>query len=189
MNANWAGFLMWEDKLLVLKCRHGSKEAMGRIYLKYKDYLLTLARGLLAERAAAEDVVHDAFVRFAESAATFRLTGSLKGYLATCTANLARDQIRARARRTEGSAPVGWNGKHTDGPAAQALATEQRMRLRDALAQLPYEQREAVLLHLKAEMKFKDIARLQHVSLSTTYGRYRYGLDKLRSLLNSEVQE
>ena len=39
------------------------------------------------------------------------------------------------------------------------------------------------------QMKFKDIARLQRVSLSTTHGRYRYGLDKLRSLLNSEVQE
>ena len=180
---------MWEDKLLVLKCRHGSREAMGRIYLNYKDYLLTLARGLLGERAAAEDVVHDVFVRFAESAATFRLTGSLKGYLATCTANLARDQIRTRARRAEGPTPAGWNAKDGDRPDTQAVATEQRVQLQQALAQLPYEQREAVLLHLKAEMKFKDIARLQRVSLSTTHGRYRYGLDKLRSLLDSEVHQ
>jgi RNA polymerase sigma-70 factor, ECF subfamily len=180
---------MWEDKLLALRCRHGSQEAMGRIYLKYKDYLLTLARGLLGEQAAAEDAVHDVFVRFAESAATFRLTGSLKGYLATCTANLARDQIRARARRAEGPAPVDWNGKDADDAETHAVATEQRVQLQQALAQLPYEQREAILLHLKAEMKFKDIARLQHVSLSTTHGRYRYGLDKLRSLLNSEVPE
>jgi len=177
---------MWEDKLLVLKCRHGSREAMGRIYLKYKDYLLTLARGLLGERAAAEDVVHDVFVRFAESVAAFRLTGSLKGYLATCTANLARDQVRARVRRAEGLAPVAWNTGDEKGPEARAVATEQRVQLREALAQLPYEQREAVLLHLKADMKFKDIARLQQVSLSTTHGRYRYGLDKLRSLLDSE---
>ena len=162
---------------------------MGRIYLKYKDYLLTLARGLLGEQAAAEDAVHDVFVRFAESAARFHLTGSLKGYLATCTANLARDQIRARMRRAEGPAPAGWNGKSADGPEAQAVATEQRTRLREALAQLPYEQREAVLLHLKAQMTFKEIARLQGVSLSTTHGRYRYGLDKLRSLLNGEARE
>jgi len=180
---------MWEDKLLVLKCRHGSRDAMGRIYLKYKDYLLTLARGLLGEPAAAEDVVHDVFVRFAESGATFRLTGSLKGYLATCTANLARDRIRARVRRAEGPEPWRRAEKDANGPEAHAVATEQRVRLRQALAQLPYEQREAVLLHLKAGMRFKDIARLQHVSLSTTHGRYRYGLDRLRSLLNSEVQE
>ena len=162
---------------------------MGRIYLKYKDYLLTLARGLLGERAAAEDVVHDVFVRFAESATTFRLTGSLKGYLATCTANLARDQIRARVRRAEGPGPSEWDGKDAGNPETQAVATEQRVQLQQALAQLPYEQREAVLLHLKAEMKFKDIAQVQQVSLSTTHGRYRYGLDKLRSLLDSEVPE
>ncbi len=46
---------MLEDKLLVLKCRRGSKDAMCRIYAKYKDYLLTLAKGLLNEQAAAEE--------------------------------------------------------------------------------------------------------------------------------------
>jgi RNA polymerase sigma-70 factor (ECF subfamily) len=180
---------MLEDKLLVLRCRHGSKDAMCRLYLKYKDYLLTLAKGLLGEQAAAEDVVHDVFIRFAKSAARFRLTGSLKGYLATCVANLARDRIRAKARRAEGPAPAGWSAKDADNPEARVVAMEQRVRLRQALARLPYEQREAVLLHLKAEMKFKDIARLQRVSLSTAHGRYRYGLDKLRSLLNSEARE
>ncbi len=180
---------MLEDRLLVLRCRHGSRDAMCQIYLKHKDYLLTLARGLLGERTEAEDVVHDVFVRFAESAATFRLTGSLKGYLATCTANLARDRIRAKVRRAERPAPADWNRADADGAEAQAVATEQRMRLKQALAQLPYEQREAVLLHLKADMTFRDIARLQRVSLGTTHGRYRYGLQKLRSQLNSEVQE
>ena len=58
-----------------------------------------------------------------------------------------------------------------------------------ALSRIPYEQREAVVLHLKGGMKFKEIARLQGVSLSTTHGRYRYGLDKLRSQLNSEVEK
>ena len=53
---------MLEDKRLVLKCRRGSKEAMCRLYEKYKDDLLTLAKGLLGEQAEAEDVVHDVFV-------------------------------------------------------------------------------------------------------------------------------
>ncbi|MBN1361666.1 MAG: sigma-70 family RNA polymerase sigma factor [Sedimentisphaerales bacterium] len=162
---------------------------MCRIYLKHKDYLLTLATGLLGERAAAEDIVHDVFVRFAESAAQFRLTGSLKGYLATCTANLARDRLRARVRWTQAPAPGEVAGCRAVDPEELATAAEQGIRLEQALAQLPYEQREAVLLHLKAEMTFKDVAQAQCVSLSTAHGRYRYGLDKLRSLLNSEVTE
>ncbi|MHC4302115.1 MAG: hypothetical protein ACYS7Y_33040 [Planctomycetota bacterium] len=48
------------------------------------------------------------------------------------------------------------------------------------------EQREAVVLHLKGGMRFGEIARMQGVSLSTTHGRYRYGMDKLRSLMNGE---
>jgi RNA polymerase sigma-70 factor (ECF subfamily) len=160
---------------------------MCRVYLKYKDYLLTLARGLLGEPAAAEDVVHDVFVRFAESAARFELTGSLKGYLATCVANLARDRIRLRVRRAQGRVePI---ERHAKDPAEDAMADEELTRLRAALSQIPYEQREAVVLHLKAGMRFAKIAQVQGVSLSTAHGRYRYGLDKLRSLMNGEVRE
>ena len=122
---------------------------MRRIYLKYKDYLLTLARGLLGDHAAAEDVVHDVFVRFAESAATFRLTGSLKGYLGTCVANLARDRIRTKMRRARGAEPVRRVEKVAYDPAEQAVASEDWMRLRTALTKISYEQREVVLLHAK----------------------------------------
>jgi DNA-directed RNA polymerase specialized sigma24 family protein len=54
---------------------------------------------------------------------------------------------------------------------------------------LPFEQREVVLLHLRHGMKFREIARHQNVSQSTVQGRYRYGIDKLRSLMASEVTE
>ncbi len=180
---------MLEDKLLVLKCRRGSKDAMCRIYAKYKDYLLTLAKGLLSEQAAAEDVVHDVFVSFARSAGQFQLTGSLKGYLATCVSNLARDKIRARTRQAEALDSVNPIIPGSDNPEQRVIEREELTRLRQAISQIPYEQREAVMLHLKGGMKFREIAKLQGVSVSTIHGRYRYGLDKLRSLLNSEVEK
>ncbi|MHC4426580.1 MAG: RNA polymerase sigma factor [Planctomycetota bacterium] len=180
---------MLEDKLLVLKCRRGSKDAMCRIYVKHKDYLLTLAKALLGKQATAEDVVHDVFVSFARSARQFQLTGSLRGYLATCVSNLARDKIRARTRKAEALDSVNSAISGPDDPAQCAIETEQLTLLRQAVSQIPYEQREAVMLHLKGGMKFRQIAKLRGVSVSTIYGRYRYGLDKLRSLLNSEVEK
>jgi RNA polymerase sigma-70 factor (ECF subfamily) len=180
---------MLEDKLLVLKCKHGNKEAMCRLYEKYKDYLLTLAKGLLSEQATAEDVVHDVFVSFARSARQFQLKGSLRAYLATCVINLARDKIRAKTRRVQVSDAMNPEILYLDNPAQSVIESEELTLLRQALNQIPYEQRETVLLHLKGGMKFREIARLQGVSLSTTHGRYRYGLDKLRSLLNSEVDK
>jgi len=180
---------MLEDKLLVVKCRRGNKEAMCRIYDKHKDYLLTLSKGLLGEQATAEDVVHDVFVSFARSAGQFQLKGSLRAYLATCVINLARDKIRARTRQAQVLDSMNPDTLRSDNPAQNLIESEEITQLRQALTKIPYEQREVVMLHLKAGMKFREIARLQGVSLSTTHGRYRYGLDKLRSLLNSEVKE
>lgn len=178
---------MLEDKLLVLKCRRGSKDAMCRIYEKYKDFLLTLAKGLLSEQAEAEDIVHDVFVSFARSARHFQLTGSLKGYLATCVSNRVRDRIRARTRQAKGPDVADPKASNGDDPEQSIIEEEQTMLLRQALNRIPHEQREAVILHVKGGMKFREIAKVQGVSVSTIHGRYRYGLDKLRSLLNGEV--
>ena len=157
---------------------------MSRIYEKYEGYLLALANTLLNEKAAAEDVVHDVFVSFAESVGKFQLTGSLRGYLATCVANLARDRIRTRKQWTQNPDAV---ASGLDNPREELTKREESVRLRQAIAQLPHEQREAVVLHLKGGLKFREIAKLQGVSVSTVNGRYRYGLDKLRSLLDEEV--
>jgi RNA polymerase sigma-70 factor (ECF subfamily) len=177
---------MLEDKLLVLKCKRGNKDGMCRIYEKYKDYLLTLARALLGEKAAAEDVVHDAFVCFAQSVDKFQLTGNLRSYLATCVRNLAIDTIRLRKQHVNNLYSQSTAGPDLENPEHQVIEREELTRLRDAMSKLPYEQREAVVLHLKGGMKFKELAKLQGVSISTIHGRYRYGLYKLRSLLNSE---
>jgi RNA polymerase sigma factor (sigma-70 family) len=64
---------------------------------------------------------------------------------------------------------------------------EQSRLVAGAMAQLPYEQREVIALHLNAAMKLKHIAGLQNVSVSTIKGRYRYGIQKLRSALNGRL--
>jgi RNA polymerase sigma-70 factor (ECF subfamily) len=178
---------MLEDKLLVFKCKLGRQEPMRRIYQKYKDYLLTVAKALLNDTTTAEDIVHDVFVSFAESIQKFELRGSLRSYLSICVANLARDRMRLKARRDQSLDSLGPITSASDDPVRQMIMTEQLSRLRWAIGQLPYEQREAVVVHIKAGMKFRELAKLQSVSVNTVQGRYRYGLNKLRSLLNSEA--
>ena len=68
------------------------------------------------------------------------------------------------------------------------LRDEELRQLSDALSQSPYEQREAVVLHLKGGMTFGAIARAQGLSINTVQSRYRYGIEKLRSMLNGEVE-
>jgi len=59
--------------------------------------------------------------------------------------------------------------------------------LYEALAQLPDEQRETIVLHLKADMGFKQIAEMQNASYVAVQARYRRGMDKLRSILNGRL--
>jgi len=173
-----------------LKLNRGNIEALRRIYEKYKDDLVTLAAALLHNVETAEDVVHDVFVSFLGSATNFRLTGSLKGYLATCVANSARSRIRAERRRQRiGLDEAEQLASSAESPDGAVIFGEELRRLEWALGRLPYEQREVLLLRLYSGLQFKAIAESQGVSINTVQGRYRYGLDKLRSLLNSEAKK
>jgi RNA polymerase sigma-70 factor (ECF subfamily) len=177
---------MIEDKLLIWKFKRGSSDALCRIYQKYKGNLLRLASALLNDTAAAEDIVHDSFVSFAQSSQRLKVNGNLKGYLAASVANRARNWNRARQRRaTTGLNDAGQIVSSARRPEQWIIYSEQLGQLNNALAQLSYEQREALILHLQGGMKFKTIAELQGVSINTVQSRYRYGLDKLWSILSA----
>jgi len=180
---------MIEDKLLIWKFKNGSNDALCHIYEKYKDNLLRLASGLLNDRTTAEDIVHDCFVSFAQSAEKLKLSGNLKSYLATSVANRARNWNRSKQRqKTTNLNEVELAVSGTKRPEQWIIVNEQLKQLNNALAQLPYEQREAISLHLQGGMKFREIARSQDISISTIQSRYRYGLNKLRSILDSEAK-
>jgi len=178
-----------EDTILVFKCRQGGRDALCRIYEKYRNYLLVLAVALCHNKSSAEDAVHDVFVGFAEKAVDFKLTGSLKSYLSTCVANRIRDIMKSKHSRVvplEDDCPL---VSDADEPSRTIICNEELQQLSAALAKLPYEQREVIALHIYGKMKFSAIAKSLDVSTNTIKGRYRYGIDKLRLILDSEVQK
>ncbi|MFZ0034887.1 MAG: RNA polymerase sigma factor [Sedimentisphaerales bacterium] len=181
---------MLQDKLLIWKFNRGRKEVLRYIYEKYKNDLVTLAAALLTDASSAEDVVHDVFVCFLKSSERFRLTGSLKGYLATCVANNARNRNKARQKHASyGLDKADAALSNSNSPDAAAIFGEEQRQLGLALAQLPYEQREVLLMHSYSDLKFRTIARSLGVSINTVQGRYRYALHKLRSMLDGEVKK
>ena len=54
---------------------------------------------------------------------------------------------------------------------------------------MPFEQRETIVMHLNGGMKFKEISRMQKIPLSTVQGRYRYGLEKLRTIFKERAKK
>lgn len=178
---------MIDEKILVWRFNRGSKDALKMIYEKYKDDLLGLAITLLRDRSLAEDVVHDVFVSFAGTTGAFQLSGTLKGYLSTCVANTARDRNRSRSRRDVGLEATEAMNCASDDPVEQAIDSEQSGRLMRLLGLIAYEQREVIVLHLHQGMRFKEIAEALDISINTAQSRYRYGLEKLRSIISSMV--
>ena len=177
-----------EDKLLIRRFNRGETEALRRIYEKNRLDLLKVAHILLNDSDAVEDVLHDVFVNFAQQSGVFRLTGSLKGYLAICVANRARDHNRRRRPTTLPADDLKTMRSHVEDPAYTAYRLELQKMLAHTLAQLPDDQREVIALRLHANLPFRRIAQLTEVSINTVQSRYRYGLEKLQRLLDGRVQ-
>jgi RNA polymerase sigma factor (sigma-70 family) len=176
---------MLNDRILIRQAKRGERRALDRIYEKYRDTLLTVAMNLLADPELAQDVVQDVFVKFVESLGGFKLRGRLKGYLATCVANQARDQLRRMRGNRAGQDrrdPLQLR------PLDMAIQNEQLDRLAKALARLPYQQREVIALKVHGGLSFRAIARRQGICLGTVQSRYRYGLDQLRTQLNGKIE-
>jgi RNA polymerase sigma factor (sigma-70 family) len=180
---------MLEDKLLILKFKHGSTDALRRIYEKYKDELLALAVALSNDRTMAEDALHDVFVSFARYSGKLKLRTSLKSYLSSCIANRVRNLKHVKSQPAVQLKQVGDFSKDCDRPDRQAMSAELYRQIEQAMEQLPYDQRETIILHLQSGMRFRTIAESQNVSINTIQSRYRYGLDKLRQILNVEVKK
>jgi|WetSurMetagenome_2_1015567.scaffolds.fasta_scaffold780616_1 RNA polymerase sigma factor (sigma-70 family) len=178
-----------EDKLLIWKLKRGSREALRRIYDKYHSPMLKIAVVLTCNIDTAEDIVQEVFINFAQASKRIEIHGSLKNYLITSVVNgvrnLRRDRYRHKTETLEESEQVVSMEKHPD---QWAIMSEQLEHLSIAMTSLPDEQREVITLRMETDLTLRKIAQLQKTSISTINARYRYGIEKLRSLLNSEVK-
>ena len=181
---------MLEDKILLWKFKTGDKDALRAIYDRYADDLLNLAANLLNDSSAAEDVVQDVFVTLAQSFEKINLRENLKGYLLTCVANRSRDYSRriVRQRVAIGNL-LSKNSETSIKPVHAVSCNEEIEKLNMVMSELPYEQKEVIVLRLHGNLKFKQIAKMRNVSIKTVQSQYRYGLDKLRSMMNCEARK
>ncbi len=149
--------------------------------------MFRVAGALLHDPTAVEDVVHDVFVAFASQAGRFELRGSLKGYLAICVANRARNVGRQ-------DKPVCPKRLREVGPQPDVVGDLRRMRncMRRSGRPWPNWRRSSVRRSsctCSSSLRFREIARQTGESVNTVKSRYRYGIAKLRSQLNGQVEQ
>ena len=178
------------DRKLIRQLKQGRSEAMKQIYEQYKRLLLKTAIVLTGDTHLAEDIVQEVFINFARRSEKLKMAGSLKNYLITAVINNVRNRIRDGSRL-----PVTPLDDADSLPAENksseqwAILNEELELLKNAMSQIPYEQREVITLYMEGQMTFRQIAELEETTINTVQGRYRYGIEKLRKLLKSEVEK
>ena len=173
------------DADLAARLAAREEAALAELYDRYGGLAYSLALRILGDSGRAEDVVQEAFLKLWNGATRFdESRGSLRAWLTTAVRNRSIDLLRGRSmheRRELALKPdVTTAGA---GPDEQAVAAQDRAAVRAALAELPEEQRQTVLLSYFGGFTQVEIAELTDVPLSTVKGRMRLALEKLGAYL------
>jgi RNA polymerase sigma-70 factor, ECF subfamily len=165
------------------------KREFEQVVLPHLDAAYNLARWLLRDPTLAEDVVQDAALRALRYFASFR-GGDGRAWILQIVRNTAHEHLKKRSARIEvslGNATdrVGVAGFGMDAPdpgpdpEAQYAMLQGQERLASALAALPIEQRECLVLCELEQLSYKEIARITQVPIGTVMSR----LSRARSAL------
>jgi RNA polymerase sigma-70 factor (ECF subfamily) len=147
-------------------------QAFGQAVLPHLDAAYNLARWLVRDPAAAEDVVQDAVVRALQYFASFR-GGNARAWLLQIVRHTAYSFMNAR--RQSPAADDAAAGLDVPDPGATPEVTlaahEDMAQLHQALDTLPLELRECIVLREFEELSYKEIARITEVPVGTVMSR------------------
>lgn len=158
------------------------EKLVEEMYDAYSRPLFRYALALTSSTDDAEDAVQVVFVRVAREWKRLSRIDNVKAYLFSAVHNAAFNILRGKRRREALHESI-----CSEFVANQQLENSELRAdlqdLREALLQLPVDQREVLVLKVFEQMTFKEIADTVGASLNTVASRYRYGIDKLRQAL------
>jgi len=172
------------DNILRAALGRNDPKAVELMWERYAKDLLTFLQAVLCSRHDAEDVLQTVFVRIVCKRHRLARARCLDAYVYRIARNEAYSCISKRKRdKNTQELPETWL-KVTESNRESSELAEQ---LQAALAQLPQQQREVIVMKIYREKTFLEISGLLGLSRNTVASRYRYGIEKLRNLLGNLV--
>lgn len=183
----------WE---LITAYRAGDLEAFDRLVERHQSSLFGYILNMGGRPSDADDVFQDVWMKALRKLDLFRRDGSFGGWLVRIARNVMIDRSRRRggdslsldAEGTEGGRLLDTLKSGMAEPGEAVTASELGVRLAEAVARLPDEQREVFLLRSQTDLPFREIAAIQGVSINTALARMRYALDRLRGVLRVDYE-
>lgn len=197
-----------DERQWIQAIQKGNKQYLQDIVEKYYDDIFRFCTFQAGSREDAYDLAQETFLRFIRYVEGYHYR-NLKGYLLTIAMNLSRDFLAEKSRRGEREVSFDreissekpsesnslWDiyraedmfpGESEESLESKLLEKDIHDRLMDALSCLPQMQREAILFHYLYDMKYREIAKITGVSVSTVKSRVKQGTEKLRGIMKKE---
>jgi RNA polymerase sigma-70 factor, ECF subfamily len=169
-----------KDEELLARYLAGSERAFTTLMRRHEDRIFALALRMLGDRADAFDATQDAFVSAFRQARSFRGDSSFGTWLYRVAINSCKDLIRKRKRWGEPTEDAGVDEPSTEDVEGE---TTTRLELAAALARLPEEFRDPVVMHDLGGVPYEEIARTTRTNIGTVKSRISRGRKRLAELL------
>jgi RNA polymerase sigma-70 factor (ECF subfamily) len=183
------------DELLLTRFAQGERAALDELFRRYRQPAYRVAFRLLGNEADALDAVQEGFVKALTHLRGFEGRSSFKTWLLRVVSNAALDLGRQRGRREALSLDatlareLGADANLlTHDVAASGLERADLRALLDAaLATLSAPQRLTFVLHVDAELSYREVADALGISIGTVMSRLFYARQKLRAYLSTRT--
>ena len=184
MNRSWGNILdkKLPDNMLRAALARDDPAAVELIWDRYANDLLAYLQAVLCSKHDAEDVLQTVFVRIVQKRHRLAKARHLDAYVFQITRNEAFRLIGSRKKdRTLEAVNESW----LIVPEEKLEPNDLAEQLQAALIRLPQRQREVIVMKIYRQKTFLEISRLLGLSQNTVASRYRYGMEKLRILLEN----
>jgi RNA polymerase sigma-70 factor (ECF subfamily) len=181
-NRSWDNILdkKWPDNMLRAALAQNDPAAVELMWNRYADDLFAYLLVVLCSRHDAEDVLQTVFVKIAQKRYRLAKALNLDAYVYKIARNEASRFIGRRKReRKVKSLDESWLVV----PEGHKEPDDMVEQLQAALTRLPEQQREVIVMKIYKQKTFLEISRFLGLSHNTVASRYRYGMEKLRTLL------
>ena len=174
-----------DDRELIAGTLAGRLQDFEVLVERHQKMLHAYVLRMLRDPAAAEEVVHEAFVRAYSHLARFRGGASFKTWLHQIAINECRNRFRAARRRAEVALDdVAESELAAAGDEGERQAA--RAGLERRIAELPPRQRSVLNLRVFSDLPFKEIARLEGITENSAKVSYHHAVMKLKQWLRFE---
>ena len=174
------------DAALLAEAAAGGEAAFVELYHRRRDDVYRFAYALTRSRSFAQDATQEVFLQVLENAGRFDAAkGTARAWLLGCARHVVIDRLRAE-NRLSGEAPEQAAAEDHD---SRVLSEQRLMRLHAAIAELPLEYREALVLCELAELPYAEAAAVLDCPVGTVRSRLHRGRSLLTASLRAAERE